>query len=307
MIIINNIKAFRPEANVATMGFFDGVHLGHSFLIKKMIEQAHAENKKSAIVTFDQHPRIVLQQDFQPKLLTSFDEKISLLSKFDCDYCIVLPFTKTLSQFSAKDFLKEVMKSQINTTSLVVGHDHRFGRYREDSFNQYSAHCAELGIAIKKVEPFSENEKLVSSSAIRKFLNEGDIENANEMLGHRFVLDGTVAEGNKIGRKISFPTANLQMEEPLKILPKNGVYSAVILLDGKEYNGMLNIGYRPTIDDKQSDISVECNIFDFAGDIYGKKLNIFPQKFVREEQKFDSLQQLAEQLEKDRMQILKTL
>ena len=307
MTIINNVEAFRCEPNVATMGFFDGVHLGHAYLVRKMIEKAHQENKKSVVVTFDQHPRIVLQQDFQPKLLTSFEERISLLARLGCDYVVVLPFTKRLAQFSAKDFLRDVLRDKINTQVLVVGHDHRFGRYREDSFAKYSEEAEQLGMSVVRTDALQASGMTVSSSAIRHELERGNVEKANAMLGHSFLIDGTVVDGQKIGRKMNFPTANVALKEPLKILPANGVYSAKIHVKGKDYDGMLNIGIRPTVDGRADDTTVECHIFDFDDNVYGEEINVYPLNFVREERKFESIDALAAQLQKDKEHVLRLL
>ena len=304
MQLIDNIQSPTNDGTVATLGFFDGVHRGHRFLIDQVKANAKQLGLQSMVITFDQHPRKVLCQDFQPKLLNTFDEKIELLQETDVDFCCVLPFTKELSKLSSSEFL-QLLHDKLNVKNLIIGYDHKFGHNREEDFEQYKKYGETLEIDIEQSVPLIENNVAISSSVIRRMLEQGKIEEANYFLGYNYFLSGKVIHGKKIGRSISFPTANLAVDEQ-KQLPLSGIYAVCILLKERLYNGMLNIGNRPTVDSGTQKTTVEVNIFDFDQDIYDETIKILFVKRIRNEQKFSTVQLLAEQLKKDE-EIVRTI
>ena len=284
--------------NVATVGFFDGVHLGHHFLLNRVCEAAKQTGLRSLALTLDRHPRRVLNQDFQPKLLNTFSEKIQLLQT-SVEHCEVLPFTRELAQMSAADFLEKILHNTYNVKKLIVGHDHRFGRGRENDFEDYCRFAARIGMEIEQTPPFVDNGVTVSSSVIRRLLDSGDVKAANRYLGYAYTLSGEVVHGNKIGRTIGFPTANIVVDNA-KLIPKNGVYAVIINIKGRLFDGMLNIGFRPTVAVGEENLCIEANIFDFSENIYGENISIKLIERIRDEQKFDNLDELSQQLLRDK-------
>ena len=300
MYIYKNNDAIPWEACVATLGFFDGVHSGHRFLLNELIKTAHDEHKIAVVVTFDTHPRKVLNADFQPKLLTTLEEKTDLLDDVGIDACVVLNFTKEVSALSAYDFLKTILYEKLHVHTLLVGHDHRFGHNRAEGFAEYAAYGQELGMNVIQAAKYETGEfHHISSSTIRNALHEGNIRLANELLTYPYIFSGKVIGGFQVGRKIGFPTANLQTEDKGKIIPGIGVYAVRVHLNNKQYKGMMNIGNRPTLQ-SDGETSLEVNIIDFEGDIYNRTLKIEFIDKIRDEMKFKSVQDLTEQLEKDR-------
>lgn len=300
MYIYKNNDAIPWEACVATLGFFDGVHSGHRFLLNELIKTAHDEHKIAVVVTFDTHPRKVLNADFQPKLLTTLEEKTELLASAGIDACVVLNFTKEVSALSAYDFLKTILNEKLHVHTLLVGHDHRFGHNRAEGFAEYAAYGQELGMKVIQAAKYETGEyHHISSSTIRNALHEGNIRLANELLTYPYIFSGKVIGGFQVGRKIGFPTANLQTEDKGKIIPGIGVYAVRVHLNNKQYKGMMNIGNRPTLQ-SDGETSLEVNIIDFEGDIYNRTLKIEFIDKIRDEMKFKSVQDLTEQLEKDR-------
>ena len=303
------MKIIYPKKNqkkdyTAAIGFFDGVHLGHRFVIERLKKIAEQNNSSSLIITFGTHPRKTLQSDFQPKLLTALPEKLKLFDETGVDACAVLDFTSEMAQLSAYDFMKQVLKEQYNVGTLLIGYDHRFGNNRQENFAHYAEYGKMLGIELVLLEQFSDGEtEHISSSEIRNALHSGQIERANAMLGYHYFFEGKVIDGFKIGRKIGFPTANLQLDEPEKLLPALGVYAVKIGVNGKNYLGMLNIGNRPTLENGNA-ISIEAHIINFDKNIYRQTIEVeFLQK-IRDEKKFDSVNELIEQLTKDREKVL---
>jgi len=300
MYIYKNNDAIPWEACVATLGFFDGVHSGHRFLLNELIKTAHDEHKIAVVVTFDMHPRKVLNADFQPKLLTTLEEKTELLAAVGIDACVVLNFTKEVSALSAYDFLKTILYEKLHVHTLLVGHDHRFGHNRAEGFAEYAAYGQELGMHVIQAAKYETGEyHHISSSTIRNALHEGNIRLANELLTYPYIFSGKVIGGFQVGRKIGFPTANLHTEDKGKIIPGIGVYAVRVHLNNKQYKGMMNIGNRPTLQ-SDGETSLEVNIIDFEGDIYNRTLKIEFIDKIRDEMKFKSVQDLTEQLEKDR-------
>lgn len=306
MIVIRDTELLKGKNLAATIGFFDGVHLGHRFLINELKETAKARNLPSAVITFPEHPRAVLHADYQPKLLNSFDEKLEQLASTGIDYCIVLDFTVELSRLTAQEFITTVLADKLHVEVLLIGYDHRFGHDRKDGFEQYVTYGAACGMDVVKASPYDDGQTAVSSSEIRKLLTECQVEKAEKLLTYPYQLQGTIVNGYKVGRKLGFPTANIQVDEPFKIVPGIGVYAVRVYLKGERYKGMLYIGDRPTLNNG-SNITLEVNILDFSGDIYNNEITVAFIYYVREDIKFGSLEELKEQLARDRETVNKLL
>ncbi|MBQ3190013.1 MAG: bifunctional riboflavin kinase/FAD synthetase [Bacteroides sp] len=303
---MNVIEDIHPQSpTVATIGFFDGVHLGHRFLIQQVKVAATQTGWQSSIITFPVHPRQVIQSDFQPQLLSSPEEKIELLASTGVDNCILLPFTRELSQLTAYEFM-QLLYDKYKVRMLVIGYDHRFGHNRAETFEDYCRYGRELGIHIMQASAYTQEQDKVSSSAIRRALQTGDIRTATKFLGYHYYLEGTVVDGYKVGRKIGFPTANLRVDFPNKLIPSIGVYAVYVYVNGEKHKGMLNIGYRPTINNG-TDLSIEVHILDFQGDIYHQKMRIEFIDFLRPEEKFNSVDELILQMQKDKEDTIRVL
>lgn len=303
---MNVIEDIHPQGpTVATIGFFDGVHLGHRFLIQQVKVAASQTGWQSSIITFPIHPRQVIQSDYQPQLLSSPEEKIELLATTDIDNCILLPFTRELSMLTAKEFMQLLYK-KYHIRMLVIGYDHRFGHNRTETFEDYCRYGQELGIHIMQATAYTQEQDKVSSSAIRRALQTGDIRTASKFLGYNYFIQGKVVDGYKVGRKIGFPTANLQVDFPNKLIPSVGVYAVYVYVNGQKYKGMLNIGHRPTLNNG-TDLSIEVHILDFEGDIYQQLMRLEFVDFLRPEEKFDSIDELILQIEKDKEAAIQVL
>lgn len=299
MIVIKDTDLLKRKKLAATIGFFDGVHLGHRFLIDELKDIAKAKNLPSAVITFPEHPRAVLHSDYQPKLLNSFEEKLEQLATTGIDYCIVLDFTIELSRLTAQEFITSILAEKLHTKVLLIGYDHRFGRDRKDGFEQYVQYGAACGMEVINASPYDEGRTAVSSSEIRKLLATGQVEEADRLLTYPYQLHGTIVDGYKVGRKLGFPTANIRVDEPYKIIPGTGVYAVWVSLKEEKYKGMLYIGNRPTLDNGDN-ITLEVNILDFTGDIYNNEITVAFIYYVRGDVKFNSLEELKEQLKRDR-------
>ncbi len=283
---------------VATIGFFDGVHQGHRFLIEQVKRIAKEEHREAVVITFPIHPQRVMQPEYQLKLLSTPEEKRDLLYATGIDRIIELPFTRKLSQYTAHDFMLKVLQKRYRVHTLIIGYDHRFGHNRSEGFDDYCRYGKEMGMEIVHAPVCIVDNITVSSSAIRRFLTGGEVSIANRCLGYTYFLEGTVIHGFKIGHTLGFPTANLLVEEPDKLIPTNGVYAVRVRLEGNEYAGMLNIGVRPTVGNNTCQ-SIEVHLLHYAGNLYGRKMRLSFVQRIRNEQKFDSLEQLADQLRKD--------
>lgn len=299
-VIRPNINDVDYKPCVATIGFFDGVHKGHRFLIRQVERYSRERSLPAALITFTKPPRQVVQHGYKPELLTTLDEKIGLLSDTGVDECLLLEFTKEMAQLSARDFMAHILKGKFHVEVLVIGYDHRFGHNRSEGFQEYLNYGRELGITVVHAPQYLYKGEKVSSSAIRTLLRQGNIMRATEMLGCRYRLTGTVVKGFQVGRTINFPTANMLPDDSCKLVPERGVYAVWVLLDGKRYMGMLNIGTRPTVN-KGANCTIETHILHFSQDIYGHQFTIEFVARLRSEQKFDSLRSLQEQLEKDKI------
>lgn len=284
---------------VATLGFFDGVHLGHRFLIGQVINEARMMGLPSMVITFDRHPREVLHQDYQPELLTTLDSKLTLLEHTGVDRVVVLRFDETMAQLSAGDFMNRVLRDQLNVEKLVIGYDNRFGHNRSDGFDDYVRYGREIGMDVVHSSAFKLNGIEVSSSVVRTFLKEGEIELANRCLGYPYTIVGKVVDGYKVGRTMGYPTANLDTSGSGQLIPADGVYAAKVRIRGEESSlpGMTDIGTRPTFGERKR--TLETYIFNFNENIYGKKISLSFIKHIREERKFDNVTLLVEQLKED--------
>lgn len=303
MKVITDDIIFDFPPCAATIGCFDGVHRGHQFLITQVREAAERRNLSSALITFPVHPRQVMQSDYQPQLLSCYQQKVALLEQQPADYCIMLPFTRELSMLSAYEFMK-MLRDRFRVEVLLIGYDHRFGHNRAEGFDDYCRYGQELGMEVIRAQALMENDLSISSSTIRRLLKEGDVEQANHFLGYRYYLDGIVVGGYKVGRKLGFPTANLQPSCADKLVPGEGVYAIYAYVDDRRYIGMLNIGNRPTVDNGNN-VSIEAHILDFSEDIYNRHLRIEFMHFIRPEQKFADLDELIAQLNKDKETVRK--
>lgn len=298
MRVIHDTQAITEPGVMATIGFFDGVHLGHRFLIDEVKAAAAQRGLPSAVITFPTHPRSVLQQAYQPRLLNSFADKLCLLATTGVDYCIVLDFTEALSQLSAEAFL-QILATQWRVKGLVIGYDHRFGHDRRDGFEQYVEYGQRWGIEILKATAFDAGHTAVSSSEIRRLVQEGKVERAAQLLTYAYHISGRIVSGYKVGRTLGFPTANIQPDDPMQLLPGIGVYAVWVEVAGGRYKGMLYIGSRPTLDNG-TQLSIEVHILHFSGDIYNDPIRVSFEHFVRGDEKFDSLEALKAQLMRDR-------
>ncbi len=305
MQIIRDTSAIIPEPCVATIGFFDGVHAGHRYLIQQVKEIAATKGLRSALVTFPIHPRKVMNAEYRPELLTTPEEKISLLADIGVDYCLMLEFTPEISRLTAREFMTQLLKERYQVKYLVIGYDHRFGHNRSEGFEDYVRYGKEIGIEVIHAKAYTSNIKIgnepdipISSSLIRKLLHEGKINLAAHCLKYEYFLDGIVVDGYQVGRKIGFPTANLRVDDPDKLIPADGVYAVWVTFDGKTYMGMLNIGVRPTIDNDPNR-TIEVTILHFHSNIYDKFIRLTFVQRTRPELKFSSIDELIIQLHKD--------
>lgn len=302
MEIIRDIDKINIEPCVATIGFFDGVHQGHRFLINQIKAVARAKGLRSALITFSAHPRKVMQKDYQPQLLSTPKEKAELLATTGVDYCIVLDFTPEIARLTACEFMENILKQKLNVASLVIGYDHRFGHNRAEGFDDYYQYGTKIGMEVLRAKACIINDVNVSSSVIRLFLQEGEIDMATKCLGYNYYLDGTVVDGYKVGRTIGFPTANLKVEDQDKLVPADGVYAVKVTVGGQEYMGMLDIGHRPTFNNGTNK-SIEVNILDFNSDIYEQFIRITFIRRIRSDIKFKKVEDLIAQLYRDEAEV----
>ena len=285
---------------VAATGFFDGVHAGHRAVLQVLKDTAREEGEESAVVTFWPHPRNVLQQDASTfRLLNTLEEKKELIYRFGIDNVYVVPFTRDFSQLSTTEFMKEYLVDRFHADTLIIGYDHRLGRSSSASREELAALAATVGLKTRIVEEVHCGERKVSSTQIRNAIAAGEVQEAAEMLGYRYTLLGVVVAGNKLGRTIGFPTANMALYEPLKVVPANGVYAVEAEVLGQRHGGICNIGTRPTIGSGNAR-TIETNIFGFNDDIYGLDLRISFIARLRDERRFSSMEDLRHQLENDR-------
>ena len=302
MLIYEGLDDFPPLNNtVVTLGTFDGVHLGHQKILSRINEIADHNQGEPVLVTFWPHPSLVLYpQKHNIRLLTSFEEKTQLLRRFVVDYLVTIPFTREFSQLSSEDFIQHVLVNKIRTKVLVIGYDHRFGKNREGGFEHLVANKGRYGFELEEIPRKDIDHIGISSTKIRKALEEGKVEIAREFLGRDYGLSGVIIKGQQLGRSIGFPTANIKILHDYKLIPGDGAYAVTVDLEEKIYQGMLNIGNRPTVNGIEQ--TVEVNLFDFSGNLYDKRLTVYFKKYLRAEKKFADLEALKEQLKKDMME-----
>lgn len=303
MKVYYQLTDFKPLKNaVVTSGTFDGVHLGHQRILQRLKEVAENTGGESVVITFWPHPRMVVSMDSQDlKLLTTIEEKIELMQQAGVQHLLVLPFTREFSELSSEKYVQEILIESIGTKTLVIGYDHRFGKNREGGFDYLKLNENRFKIMIEEISRQEIDDLTISSTKIRKALVGGEVDLAQELLGRAYSFAGIVAKGRQLGRQIGFPTANVQVREPYKLVPSNGVYAVNVDIRGEQKKGIMNIGNRPTVDGIGR--TQEVNIFDFAEDIYGEKITVKLCKFIRSEQKFADIIALKNQIAEDVHQV----
>jgi riboflavin kinase/FMN adenylyltransferase len=289
--------------SVVTIGTFDGVHLGHQKIIKRLVAIAHAEQLQALVLTFFPHPRMVVQKDTSIKLINTIDEKADLIQDLGVDHLVIKAFTKDFSRLTSLEYVRDVLVNKLHIKHIIVGYDHHFGRNRTANIKDLKEFGAFYGFKVTEITAQEVGDVAVSSTKIRSALAEGSIKVANQFLGYNFMLNGTVVIGKGLGNTIQFPTANLQIEESYKLIPKKGVYLVQSIIDAQLVYGMLNIGTNPTVSDA-NEISVEVFFFDFNQTLYGTALNIQFLDRIRDEIKFSGLLALKVQLEQDQQAAL---
>jgi riboflavin kinase/FMN adenylyltransferase len=283
--------------SVVTIGTFDGVHVGHKKIIKRLVQIAEKENLQAIVLTFFPHPRMVVQKDTTIKMLNTIDEKNNLMETEGVDHLVVKKFTKEFSRLSAQDYVRDILVDTLHVKHIIIGYDHHFGRNRTANINDLKAFGEIYGFKVTEISAQEIDEVTVSSTKIRKALLDGDIKTANTFLGYNFMLTGIVIKGKGLGKQLKFPTANISIKESYKLIPKNGVYVVKAKIEDAVVFGMMNIGTNPTVNGKVQ--SIEVHFFDFSKDIYGLQLEVEILERLRDEQKFGSLDDLKDQLAKD--------
>lgn len=307
MKVYPHIQDFvKVDQAIVTIGTFDGVHLGHQKIIKRLQEIAEETGGETVILTFFPHPRMILHpEDVNIKMITTMDERAELLGKHQIDHLIITPFTRDFSNLSPEEYISQVLVGQVGIKKIIIGYDHRFGKNREGGLKELQRLGPIYGFEVEEISEQDVNDVAVSSTKIRSALLEGDIKTANEFLGYPFGLCGKVVRGDEIGRQLGFPTANLFIEQPYKIIPADGIYAVEVLVDGDKYKGMCYIGNRPTINGMTRNIEV--NIFEFDQDIYDKNIKVDFLHFIRGDAKFEGLEQLKIQIAWDKEAVLAAL
>ena len=293
------------KSSVVTIGTFDGIHKGHQKIFNKVINVSKQSNLSSVVLTFFPHPRIILNKYNDIKMIDTLDEKIEHLEKIGIDNLIIHPFDKKFSLLSADQFIKEYLVEKLKLKHIIIGYDHRFGKGREASVSDLKEYSSEFNFIVDEIDAQEIEKIAISSTKIRNSINEGDLETTEKYLGRFFSLSGKVVKGDGLGKQIDYPTANILIEEDYKIIPKDGVYYIRTTIDNKLYNGMMNIGHRPTIGNKAK--SIEVNLFNFDRDIYDKIISIDVVVKIRDEKKFSSINALKAQLSKDEEHCLKLI
>jgi riboflavin kinase / FMN adenylyltransferase len=307
MKIYHSLDDFTPlDYAIVTSGTFDGVHLGHQKILGRLKEIAGKNNGETVVITFWPHPRFILRpEDSTLKLLNTFEEKAELLKEQGIQHLIRIPFTKEFSQLSSEEFITKILVKTIGTKKLVIGYDHRFGKNREGSFEQLKVNGPTYGFDVEEIPRQDVDHIAVSSTKIRQALEVGDLNNAQHLLGRTYSISGRVVKGDKLGRLMGFPTANIELETHHKLIPMEGIYAVKANYAHQEFGGMLYIGNRPTINGTKRNIEV--NIFDFNQEIYGEDLSVKFIKLIRLDMKFEDLEQLKQQLAKDKKHALSIL
>lgn len=299
MKIFHSINEFHSDKKtILTLGTFDGVHIGHSAILKKLTQNTNNGEFESTVLTFFPHPRMVLQGKSDLKLLNTINEKISLLENIGIENLIIHSFDEKFAELSAEEFAKTVLVDQLHIHKIIIGYDHRFGKNRTADINDLISFGTQYGFEVEQISAQEIDAISISSTKIRNALELGDIDLANQYLGYSYFLSGTVVKGKQLGRTIGFPTANIDLEEAYKLVPKNGVYVVAAEIDGKTVFGMMNIGFNPTVQGQNR--TIEVHFFDFDSDIYNRQIRVAVLQRIRSEEKFGSVELLTNQLKKDR-------
>ncbi len=283
--------------SVVTIGTFDGVHIGHKKIIERLIENATNNGLESVILTFFPHPRMVLQQDSGIKLINTIEERIQILEKTGLDNLVIHPFTKEFSRLTAGEYVHQMLIDRLNVRHVIIGYDHRFGRNRNSNITDLASYGIQNNFTVEEISKQDIDDVAISSTKIREALLQSNITKANKYLGYNFMLTGRVVKGKALGRKLNYPTANLHIEEEYKLIPKNGVYIVKSYIDSKIYFGMMNIGTNPTVNGSHQ--TIEAHFFDASFNLYDKKIQIELLKHIRDEKKFDSVDQLQQAMQQD--------
>ncbi len=307
MILVDDIETFKcSDHSIVTSGTFDGVHVGHQKILRQLVETARQNNGQSIVITLWPHPRFVLKKDpGSLRLLSTFEEKASLIEKLGVDILLKIPFTHEFSEISSETFIRDILIQKLKTNVLIIGYDHRFGKNREGSFEYLKEHSDQFGFEVMEIPREDVDHMGVSSTRIRDALAKGEVHEAADLLGRNYALSGFVKDGDRIGRSIGFPTANIDVPETYKLIPGDGAYAVYVHLEGKKYDGMLNIGWRPTVSGQER--RIEVNIFNFDQDIYNRRLTVEFVRLLRKEKKFRGIEELKNQLNQDKQEALQVL
>jgi riboflavin kinase/FMN adenylyltransferase len=306
MQVHRSIDELSPFKNaVITIGTFDGVHQGHRKIIEALKNEARKAKGESVIITFNPHPRKILNRNENLHLINTLDEKIMLLDETDIDHLVIVPFTREFADQPADDYMKNFLISKFHPHTIIIGYDHHFGKDRQGNFRLLEKEASIYGYHLKEIPKYILDEVAVSSTKIRKALKDSDVDTANKLLGYEFFFEGSVIKGDQLGRQLGYPTANLLYNDADKIHLGHGVYAVRVLIKNQWLKGMLSIGNRPTLD--QSDEKIEVNIFDWNDEIYGETIRIVVSKYLRPQEKYPTLEMLVQQLEKDKKKSLEIL
>ena len=320
---IDNLPVFRNA--VVTIGTFDGVHVGHRQIINKLKVEAMKVNGESVIITFHPHPRKVISSAILGvRLINTLEEKIEVLSGLGIDHLVIVPFTDAFANQPAEEYIRNFLFEKFHPDTIIIGYDHRFGRERLGDYKLLEKMAPQFGFKIKEISKHILEEIAISSTNIREAVLHNDIGMANKLLGYTFFFEGEVVHGNKLGRQLGYPTANLKVQDPEKIIPGDGIYAVYVSIKkgmqneeatmdevnsfpikDAQYKGMMSIGFRPTVDGKKR--VIEVNVFDFSKDIYGKTMRVYVKKFLRAEVKFNTLEDLVKQIDQDKIDSLQVL
>ncbi|NJX14469.1 bifunctional riboflavin kinase/FAD synthetase [Tamlana crocina] len=298
----SNLNALGKEGTVVTIGTFDGVHIGHQKIIKRLIKTGEQFGLKSVILTFFPHPRMVLQKDSNIKLINTIEERHQILNDLGLDYLLIKEFTHEFSRLSAEDFVKQILVDKLHARKVIIGYDHRFGRNRNADINDLKQYGETYGFEVEEISAQDIDDVSVSSTKIRTALQAGDIAKANAYLGYPFMLTGVVAKGKGLGRQLNYPTANIKIPEDYKLIPKQGAYIVSSKINNKTVFGMMNIGTNPTVNGSQQ--TIEVHFFDFDADIYGETIQVDLLQRIRDEYRFESVEALKTQLSLDKQTAL---